>query len=163
MILDFFRNKILEVEPLADGALMVRWRLKDSLMEAAVDLKIQPPDLTITEADATLERAIHSECLAAREWIRKVVGVRVGSGLRKIVGGTLGQPDGCRVLTAAVLESANAAILHFTRYTLQPGAALSDAEKIEGARAILKSNPRMAGSCVVYAPDSPVMNGYKGA
>jgi hypothetical protein len=58
-----------------------------------------------------------------------------------------------------VLESANAVILHFTRYTLQPGDGVSDEEKIKGAKAILKSNPRMAGSCVVYAEGSPVMQG----
>jgi hypothetical protein len=159
MILDFFRNKIVEVEPLPDGALMVYWTLKDSLMEASVQLKIQPPDLAITEAHASFKRAAHEQCRAVQEMIQKVVGVRIGSGLRKIVRGTLGQPDGCGVLTAAVLESANAVILHFTRYTLQPGDGVSDEEKIKGAKAILKSNPRMAGSCVVYAEGSPVMQG----
>ena len=159
MILDFYRNKVVEVEPLPDGALAVHWRLKDSLMEAVVELKIVPPDLTITEANASLKRAVHEECRAAREMIQKVVGIRIGAGLRKIVRGTLGEQDGCRVLTAAVLESANAVILHFTRLTLQPGDELSDEEKLEGAKATLKSNPRMAGSCVVFAEGSPVMQG----
>jgi hypothetical protein len=157
MILDFYRNKVVEVNPMPDGALAVRWQLKDSLMEASVDLKIVPPELTITEADATIRRPVHGACQDASEMIRKVVGVRIGAGLRKIVRGMLGERDGCQVLTAAVLESANAVILHFTRLTLQPGDDVSDEEKIEGAKAILKSNPRMAGSCVVYAPDSPVM------
>ncbi|MBW1819130.1 MAG: DUF2889 domain-containing protein [Deltaproteobacteria bacterium] len=159
MILDFYRNKIVEVEPLPDGALAVYWRLKDSLMEAAVELKIMPPDLAITEANASLKRAVHEECRAVQDMIQKVVGVRIGAGLRKIVRGTLGEQDGCQVLTAAVLESANAVILHFTRLTLQPGDDVGDEEKIEGAKAILKTNPRMAGSCVVYAEGSPVMQG----
>lgn len=159
MILDFFRNKIVEVEPLAEGALLVHWNLKDSLMEMCVHMKILLPDLVITEAHASFQRATHEECRAVQEMIQKVVGVRIGSGLRKIVRGRLGQAEGCGVLTAAVLESANAVILHFTRYTLQPGDGLSDQEKIKGAKAILKSNPRMAGSCVVYGEGSPVMQG----
>jgi hypothetical protein len=64
-------------------------------------------------------------------------------------------------MTNAVLESCNAVILHFTRYTLQPGDDFDDDAKIESAKATLKANPRMAGSCVVFAADSPVMQGQK--
>ena len=64
-------------------------------------------------------------------------------------------------MTHAVLECSNAVILHFTRYTIQPADDLDDDEKIAGARDLLKANPRMAGSCVVYADDSPVMQGLK--
>ena len=62
-------------------------------------------------------------------------------------------------MTNAVLECSNAVILHFTRYTLQPADDLDDDAKIAGAQALLKANPRMAGSCVVFADDSPVVQG----
>ena len=91
--------------------------------------------------------------------IEKVKGLRIGPGLRKIVRGLLGGDDGCKVMTHAVLECSNAVILHFTRYTLQPADDLDDDGKIAGARGILEANPRMAGSCVVFAEDSPVVLG----
>ena len=159
MILDFIRNKIVEVEPLSDGSLAVFWRLKDSLLEAEVQLRVQPPDLEVTEAKARLKRLPHKECLFAPELVEKVKGLRIGPGLRKIVGGLLGGIEGCQVMTHAVLECSNAVILHYTRYTLQPADDLDDDGRIAGARSILESNPRMAGSCVVFADDSPVVLG----
>ena len=159
MILDFIRNKIVEVEPLSDGSLAVFWRLKDSLLEAEVQLRVQPPDLEVIEAKARLKRLPHKECLFAPGLVEKVKGLRIGPGLRKIVGGLLGGNEGCPVMTHAVLECSNAVILHFTRYTLQPADDLDDDGRIAGARSILESNPRMAGSCVVFAEDSPVVQG----
>lgn len=159
MILDFIRNKIVEVEPLPDGSLAVFWRLKDSLLDAEVELRVQPPDLEVTEAKAHLIRLPHKECLSSPGLIEKVKGLRIGPGLRKIVRGLLGDSEGCQVMTNAVLECSNAVILHFTRYTLQPADDLDDDAKIAGAQALLKANPRMAGSCVVFADDSPVVQG----
>ncbi|MBW1681327.1 MAG: DUF2889 domain-containing protein [Deltaproteobacteria bacterium] len=161
MILDFIRNKIVEVEPQPDGSVSVNWRLKDSLMDVNVKILIQTPELEIKEARAEMKRPFLQNCLPAQDRIEKIVGVRVGAGLRKIAAGLLGGDEGCDVLKAAVLESCNAAILHFTRYTLQAGDGLSDEEKLAGARANLEANPRMAGSCVVYAEGSPVMEGYR--
>jgi hypothetical protein len=67
MILDFIRNKIVEVEPLPDGSLTVSWNLKDSLLEAEVKLGVRLPDLEITEAFARLRRFPHQKCLPATE------------------------------------------------------------------------------------------------
>ncbi|MDY6880044.1 MAG: DUF2889 domain-containing protein [Desulfatiglans sp.] len=160
MILDFMRNKIVEVEPLPDGSLNVFWKLRDSLMDIEVILKVKPPDLEIVEAEADLRRMPHQECSAALELIKKSTGIRVGAGLRKIADGLLGGPQGCKVLTQAVLESANAVILHFTRPNLKPNDYAGPDQKIEGSRAMVKANPRMAGSCVVFGENSPVMKGF---
>jgi len=161
MILDFIRNKIVEVEPLADGNVTVYWRLRDSLQSVEITLKFQPPDLVITEAKADVKPLLHGQSASAQALIQKVEGVRVGPGLRKIVSGLLSGSEGCELLTRAVLESSNAVILHFTRYTLQPGDDIEGDAKIAAARANLKFNPRMIGNCVVYGPGSPVMQGVE--
>jgi len=161
MIQDFIRNKIVEVEPLSDGTLVVYWSLKDSLLDVTVELKVKPPDLEITEAKTRFRHLARQESSAAQTLVEKIVGVRIGAGIRKIVRGLLGGSGGSDLLTAAVLESSNAIILHFTRYTIQPGDYQDDEEKIAGARVMVEANPRMAGSCVVYADDSPVMQGLK--
>jgi len=159
MILNFLRNKVVEVEPEPDGNLMVSWRLVDSLLEAFVQIKFQPPDLQILEANAQLKRLPHRECLAATQIIEKVKGVRVGSGLRKIVRGLLGGPAGCPIMINAVLECSNAVILHFTLPGLQGRENLSDEERLAVTREMLKSNPRLVRSCVAFADDSPIMQG----
>lgn len=159
MILGYMRNKVVEVEPQSDGGLLVSWRLTDSLLDMEVQMRVQPPDLEIREAAARVKRCSTQECLSAQELIQKVVGVRVGSGLRKIVRGLLGGAEGCSRLTEAVLECSNAVILHFTLPQLQAGEKLSQEERLASTRAMLKVNPRLVRSCIVFADDSPIMQG----
>lgn len=160
MIQRFLRNKLVEVEPRADGTLGVSWRLTDDLLKAEVRLIVQLPDMEILEADAELERFVPESCAAAPEMIKKVEGITIGGGLRKIVAGLLGGADGCEILVHAVLESANAVILHFTKPGLQIGEAITDPdEKMEALRAMLQSNPRLVRSCISFQDDSPIMQG----
>jgi len=159
MTIRFLRNKVVEVNPLSDGSLAVSWRLTDDLLKAEVNLKIQPPDLEIVQAEAVLDRLVPQKWSTAPELIKKIEGVRVGAGLRKIVQGLLGGPNGCSVLVQAVLESANAVILHFTRPVIQVGERLEGEEKLANLREMIKNNPRLVRSCVAFQDDSPIMQG----
>jgi len=159
MTIRFLRNKVVEVEPLSDGSLAVSWRLTDDLLKAEVNITVQPPDLEIVAAEASLDRLVPRAWSAAPDLIKKIEGVRIGSGLRKIVAGLLGGPQGCPVLAQAVLESANAVIMHFTRPGLQAGENLTDDEQLAFLREMIKSNPRLLRSCVAFQDDSPIMQG----
>ena len=57
MTIRFLRNKVVEVEPQADGGLAVSWRLTDDLLNAEINIKVQPPDLEIVKAEARLARS----------------------------------------------------------------------------------------------------------
>ncbi len=159
MLLQFLRNKVVEVKPLSDGNLAVSWRLTDDLLKAEINLRVKPPELEIVEAEARLERLPPKAWLSAPQLIKKVEGVRIGSGLRKIVRGLLSGPNGCSLLIYAVLESANAVILHFTRPGIQAREKLSDEERIAMTKEMLKNNPRLVRSCVAFQDDSPIMQG----
>ena len=159
MRLGFLRNKVVEVEPLSDGSLAVSWRLTDDLLRAEITLKVQPPDLEILDAKAELERLVPDAWPSASQLRKKVVGVRIGPGLRKIVGGLLGGPAGCSLLVHAVLEASNAVILHFTRPGIQAGEKLEGEALIVATRAMLKGNPRLARSCIAFQDESPIMRG----
>jgi len=156
MTLAFTRNKIVEVEPLAEGALSISWRLVDSLTEAEIRMEVRLPDLEITEVRARLERSPHPECTPTPGSIQKVVGVRVGPGLRKIVHGLMGGSAGCAELIEGVLECANAAILHFTVPQIQANAKGSEEERRKRYQNMLQFNPRLVGSCIAFADDSPL-------
>ena len=155
----FLRNKVVEVEPLSDGSLVVSWRLTDDLLKAEVELKVRPPDLEILSAEAKLERLPFEAWASAPDLIKKVEGVRVGPGLRKIVRGLLGGPGGCSLLVHAVLEASNAVILHFTRPGIQLGEKLEGEELIAATRAMVANSPRLIRSCVAFQDDSPIMQG----
>ena len=162
MTIRFLRNKVVEVTPLPDGSLAVSWRLTDDLLKAEVNLTIQPPDLEITQAEVELDRLVPRAWSTAPQLIKKIEGVRVGAGLRKIVLGLLGGPDGCSLLVDAVLESANAVILHFTRPVIQVGEYLEGDEKMSHLRVInFLFHPNMR-CCVSFQDDSPIMQGLEG-
>jgi hypothetical protein len=157
MTIRFLRNKVVEVTTLSDGNLAVSWRMTDDLLKAEVNLRVQPPDLEIVQAEAVLDRLVPRAWSTAPEIIKKIEGVRVGAGLRKIVQGLLNGPSGCSVLAHAVLESANAVILHFTRPVVQVGESLQGEEKLANLREMIKNNPRLVKSCVAFQDDSPIM------
>ena len=161
MILRFLRNKLVEVEPLPDGNLSVSWRLTDDLLKVEVHMIIQVPDMEVLEAEADMGRFLPKGGEMASELIKRIEGINIGSGLRKIVGGLLGGENGCAVLVNAVIESANAVILHFTRPGIQMGEAITDAdEKLTNLHAMLQFNPRLVRSCICFQDDSPIMQGF---
>jgi hypothetical protein len=159
MTLSFTRNKIVEVEPLSENLLGIGWRLTDSLMEAEIRMKDRLPGLEITEVNARMERCPHPECSSSPGLIQKVVGVRVGPGLRKIVQGLIGGSSGCAELTEGVLECCNAVILHFTVPQIQANERGTEEERRKRNQEMLRFNPRLVRSCVAFADDSPLMQG----
>ena len=159
MTIRFLRNKVVEVSPQSDGNIAVSWRQTDDLLKAGVNIIVQPPDLEIVEATADLNRLVPGPWSNAGELIKKIEGVRVGAGLRKIVQGLLGGPQGCSLLVHAVLESANAVILHFTRPVLQVSEKLEGDEMLASLKEMVKNNPRLVRSCVAFQDESPIMQG----
>lgn len=159
MTIRFLRNKVVEVSPQSNGNMAVSWRQTDDLLKAEVNITVQLPDLEIVEATAELNRLVPQAWSNAAELIKKVEGVRVGAGLRKIAQGLLGGPNGCPVLVDAVLESANAIILHFTRPVLQASERLEGDEMLASLKEMVKNNPRLVRSCVAFQDDSPIMQG----
>ena len=159
MTIRFLRNKVVEVSPQTDGSIAVSWRQTDDLLRAEVNIAVQLPDLEIVAATAELGRLVPPAWSNAAELIKKIEGVRVGGGLRKIVQGLLGGPQGCPVLVHAILESANAVILHFTRPVLQASEDLEGDEMLASLKEMVKNNPRLVRSCVAFQDDSPIMQG----
>ena len=157
MTIRFLRNKVVEVSPQSDGSIAVLWRLTDDLLKAEVNIIVQPPDLEIVEATADLNRLVPGSWSNAGELIKKIEGISVGAGLRKIVAGLLGGPQGCPLLVYAVLESANAVILHFTRPFLQVSEKLEGDEMLASLKDMVKNNPRLVRSCVAFQDASPIM------
>ena len=160
MTLSYLRNKVVEVESRSNGDLVVSWRLSDDLLKAEVRLIVQLPELEIIEAEARMERLVPLSLRDASDKIKKVEGVSIGSGLRKILAGLLGETAGNSFLMDAVLECSNAVILHFTRPAVEAGESITNPEeKLAMTREMVKSNPRLIRSCISFQDDSPIMKG----
>ena len=151
---------MVEVEPQPDGTLITSWRLTDDLVKMEVTLQVQLPDMEILEAEAIVDRLPPPGCESAPELIKNIEGISIGSGLRKIIKGLLGGDQGCAMLAAAVLESANAVILNFTRPGIQIGESITDPEeKLKMLQAMIQASPRLVRSCISFQDDSPIMQG----
>ena len=162
MTVAFMRNKMVEVEPSAEDMVAVHWRLTDDLTDVEMKFVFQLPDLEITEAQANVKRSLYREGVDAPAAVSKVIGVRVGPGLRKIVRGLMGGSTGSIDLTEGVLDCCNAVILHFTLPGIQAGEQyrdITDEERINFMREMVKGNPRLPRSCIAFADDSPIMAG----
>ena len=157
MILSYTRNKEFDVEPMGADGLAVRWRLVDSHLDMEIRMEIRFPDLEITKIDVCIERSPHPECKAVEALSQKVVGVRIGGGLREIVIGLIGGGSGCGELTQGVLDCCNGVILHFTVPELKTTEGVSGEEHKKKVREMLLRNPRLARSCVAFADGSPLM------
>jgi hypothetical protein len=153
----FLRKKSVTVEPGEGGALRVVWRLDDDLTEAELRLVVQPPDLTITAIEASLPRYAHPGYAEVAKSISRVKGVRISSGLRKIVTGLLPAAPGGDELVQGVLEACNAVILHFTLPHIRAGERMTPEQALAANRLLLQTNPRMLGSCVAWQPGSPLV------
>jgi hypothetical protein len=129
----------------------------EDLTEAEICLEVRPPDLEITEASATIPRYTHPSYASAADAIARVVGVRIGPGLRKIVTGLMSPAAGADELVEGVLESCNAVILRFTLPHIRAGERMTPDELREANRELLRVNPRMLGSCVAWQPGSPLL------
>ncbi len=159
MTLRFMRNKLVQVEPFPKGGLSVSWRSEDDLLRAEIRMKVRVPDLEIEAVEGGILSSTYPECASASNLLTKVVGVRVGPGLRKIVHGLVGGAGGCEELAEGVLECCNAVILNFTLPQIQAMEHGTEEERRERFRDMVRFNPRLVRSCVAFADDSPMMQG----
>lgn len=159
MTLSFLRTKTVDVEPGEDLSLWIYWSLTDAWLDVSLRIRIGVPHLEITEIKGEMKRSPHPECQGGLGLLPKVVGVRVGPGLRKIVEGLVGGPAGCRELAEGVLECSNAVIMHFTVPQLRGTEKSTEEERKAKLRALVKMNPRLARSCIAFGEESPLMEG----
>jgi hypothetical protein len=161
MTVSFLRNKIVETRHRGEDEIVVYWRLADDLMDVEMNFTFSLPDLEIIEAAARVRRSVFPQGVDAGAAVAKVVGVRIGPGLRKIVRGLLGA-GGNIDLIEGILECCNAVILDFTLPGIEAGEIYKNApeeKRIALAQEMVKANPRLARSCVAFADDSPIMQG----
>ena len=90
-ILCFSRNNATTVEQLDQDTLVSSCRLQDTLMDLLVAIRVKTPDLEIMDIQAEIRRSSEAEIPDIHKTLKKVIGVRVGPGIKKIVKGLIGK------------------------------------------------------------------------
>jgi len=157
----FSRNRATGVEQVDEKMLKASCRLQDTLTDALVEVTVKVTDLEIMDVRAEVRRSKDKIADETLDSLRKARGVRVGPGMVKILKGLIGDPGQAEELLFMLEECCQAVILSFTKPQLAK--APKGMEKGKDYYAgMLKDNPRLYDSCIAFAPDSPLVEGYKG-
>jgi hypothetical protein len=158
-ILFFSRNKSTGVEHV-DRTLVKAWcRLQDTLTDALVEIAVRLPDLELTDIRVEINRSHKTIAADATESLRKARGVRIGPGVVKILKGLVGDRNDLKELLSMVDECCQGVILSFTKDEL--GKAPEDEREAKRFyEKLLRENVRLYNSCIAFAPDSPLVEGF---
>lgn len=159
MALCYSRNKHVSVLPLGDDKFRVTNRFEDTYFDAQVEIEVALPDLEIVAASGKIHRSFNEECRKTVPLLDKVVGLRVGSGLTKLIDSLVGTNEGCLVLANLVFEACDAIILSFTAQQMAMADALDDDQREEGLLQMVQMNPRLLNSCIAFDENGPLLKG----
>ncbi len=158
-ILNYSRNRCTTVEQIDEQTLRSTCTLRDTLTEAKVELRVKLPDLEITDVTGDFSRALQEECYTPPETLKKVVGVRIGPGMLKIIPGLIGEDYPCGQLTFMVEECCHGVILAFTKDTLMQ--TPEQIGRLDFHRNMVRKNIRLYNRCAAFAKGSSIVEGIE--
>ena len=159
-ILFFSRNRSIKVEQIDEQTMRSSCFLQDTLMDAFVEITVTLPDLEITDIKGEINRSLRKKDKKNIESLRKVMGVRVGPSMRKIIKGLMGESEGDNQLTFMVEECCNGVILSFTKDELL-NTPLDEKRTREFYVNMVKENIRLYNRCAAFAPGSSLVEGIE--
>lgn len=159
-ILCFSRNRCTSVEQINAQTVKSSCRLQDTLTDALVEIMVKMPDLEVMDVSGKIRRSVGEEEINVAEALKKVIGIRVGPGMKKIIKGLIGESEIERQLAFMVEECCDGVILTFTKDVLlhAPKDKLKERAFFEN---MVRSNPRLYNSCAALAPGSPLVQGIE--
>lgn len=166
MILDFQTNQLTTVEEVARGVWRVTARTDDDLFSASLLLDIRTPALDIQAARFDVSRDELDLVQDLSPAMEKLVGVRVGPGMTKIVRAVVRDEGGSERVAEMVIDAMEMLINALTVPQLrkatdavgQPATLDGDGPKVrlnnvllgEEQIKLMGGNPRLKDSCVAF-------------
>ena len=157
-LLCYSRNRVTGVEQIDETTLISTCSLQDSLTDAEVTLRIRLPELSIIDAEGTFKRFDRKKYKGIESSLSKVIGVRIGAGMKKIIRGLIGEATDCMEVAVLVEECCHSVILAFTKDMLAQVPEELTLEKGFFSK-MVKENIRLYNSCAAFAPGSPIVEG----
>ena len=161
-IIKYSRNRCTSVGQIDDRTMRSSCRLQDTLTHAFVEIVVKLPDLEIISACGEVPRTYQTECRKSDLSLEKVVGVRIGPGVLKIIRGLVGEETDCKQLAFMVEECCHGVILSFTKDVLLDNPRPEDkAEAKEFYGNMVRENIRLYNRCAAFAPGSFMVEGIE--
>ena len=166
MIHDFQMNSLVTVEALGKGLWRIVARADDNLFSAEVSLDVKTPALDIRHARLDVRRDVLGLAPDLSAAMEKLIGVRVGPGMTKIVRSIVGDEAGSARFAELVLEAMEMLVNALTVGELRkateafgkPAMLESDGPKVyltnvllgENHVRLMADNPRLKDSCAAF-------------
>jgi hypothetical protein len=152
----FTRNRCTTVEIVDEQTTRSTCRVQDTSMEAWVEILVKSPNLDIVEATGEIRRSSEGNRLDISGDLRKVIGARVGPGIKKIIRGLIGDRPFVEMMAILLDECCNGVIMSFTRDVLLAAPKDPSGEKVFFSN-MVRANPRLYNSCAALSEGSPLM------
>jgi hypothetical protein len=159
-IICFSRNRCTSVEVIDENTLRSTCRLQDTLTDAYVEIRVRMPDLEIASAKAEFVRTTEEQCLQTAQALDKMVGVRIGAGMLKIIKGLIGEATDCKQVAFMVEECCHGVILSMTKDQLS-AAPVGAEVPVEFYKDMVRQNIRLYNRCAAFAPGSSMVEGIE--
>jgi hypothetical protein len=156
----FSRYRCTSVEQMDAQSMRSTCVLQDTFLEAAVRIMVKLPDLEIAAITGEVKRADRGSCLEPTDFLKKVVGVRIGPSMQKIFEGLLGEATKCRQLIFMLEECCHGVILTFTKSAVQKFPQ-DEAEAIKYLADDVRKHIRLYNRCAAFAPGSRIVEGIE--
>jgi len=159
-------NRLTTVEMVEKGLWRIIARTDDNLFSAELVLDVKTPALDIRAARMEVKRDVLGVTPDLSAAMEKLVGVRVGPGMTKIVRGIIGQEGGSPRMAELLLEAmemlVNAMTVPQLRNAMEaagealrhktdgPKVYLNDVTMGDQHVALMAENPRMKDSCIAF-------------
>ncbi len=156
-MLVYSRNKLITVEDLENGSLLVKMTSNDTWLSLSMEMMIKVPDMEITDIRGEFNRSFYDKCRETLPVLKEAVGIRIGPGLIKNVNALVGNKTGCRRMADMILDACDQVINRFTFSTLRQAQNVKEEDRAAVQKEFLKMNPQLIGSCIAYAKDSPLV------
>ncbi len=152
----FTRNRCTTVEMVDDQTTRSTCRVQDTLMEAWVEILVKSPNLDIVGATGEIRRSSEGDRIDISGDLQKVIGARVGPGIKKIIRGLIGDRPFVESLSILLDECCNGVIMSFTRDVLLSAPRDPAGERVFFSN-MVRANPRLYNSCAALSENSPLM------
>lgn len=146
MILDFQLHNLTVVEELESGLWRITLKAEDSLFCATVILEVKAPALDIRFAKLEVTRDVFGLVPELAEAEKKLIGVRVGPGMTKIVREIVGGANGSDRIAELLLEAMEMLVNAITVPELRKATELGGTKpETHGADSVTELNDRVIG------------------
>jgi hypothetical protein len=155
-ILKFSLNRSTNVESREDGNLLSVCQLRDTFTDAEIRMVVKMPDLEIAEISGYCRHAYLDEIDDLNASLQKVLGVRVGAGMLKIIKGLLGEAENLDQIVYMVEEACHGVILYLTKKILLKAPDDAAGKQVFYANMVKKSI-RLYDRCAAFAKGTPLV------